>query len=94
MVLGTLFDLRRFRVGWRASFAGLIEPSIGLRHPRLVVLCWPERTFFRSERAFFGQRGVGLRGSCVGMRGLCVGLIVCFAGLKVPPFGLACPVLV
>ena len=65
----------------------LREPTIDLRHPRLVVLCRPERTLFRSERAFFGPRGVGLIGPCVGMR-------VCFVDLEVTPFGLACPVLV
>ena len=88
--LSVVFDLR-FCDDLRASFVGLRDHSIGLRSPRFVVLCQPERTVFRSEtRALFRPRkvSVGLKGFYVGKRGLCGGPINLFVGLRVPSFGL------
>ena len=69
-VLGTLYDLRRFCVGLRASFVGLREPSIGQMNSHLVILCQPESTLFRSERVLFdtGGSSVGLRRPSVGLK--------------------------
>ena len=55
----------------------LREFSIGLRSPRLVALCQPERTLFRSERDLFRSKkalrwsesvSVGLIQTCFGLQ--------------------------
>ena len=46
---GTVFYVY---VGLRVFSIDLIEPYIGLRNPRLVALCRPEMTLYRSEGTF------------------------------------------
>ena len=88
----------------RASFVGLREPSIGLRGPRLVVLCRPPperalflQNFFGLRGLFFDPRGssVSRSGACallrwfyVCLRGFCAGPRAPFADLRVSSFDL------